>query len=101
MEKQVSVHEREIWVVLIGAIHTEDAELIRPELLGYVAQGYNQFVIDMSQVDYIDSAGIAAFIALHKGVARSGGGVTLKHLKGVVRELFEMTQLGDVFRIQE
>lgn len=101
MKKQVTVEGNLVVVILNGSMYTEDADKLRPELLEYIAKGYSQFSIDMGSLDYIDSAGIATLIAVHKGVSRLGGSITLRRIKGVVKELFEMTRLGEVFQIQD
>lgn len=101
MKKQIFLEENRVLVVLEGAVHTEDADRLRPELMDYILKGHKDFLIDMKNVDYIDSAGIAMLLAVHKQVTRLEGEVTLRHLKGVVKDLFEITQLGTVFVIQE
>ena len=101
MKQQILFEENHVLVVLEGAIYTEDADRLRPELLDYIVKGHKFFLIDMQHVDYIDSSGIAMFLAVQKKVVPLGGGVTLRRLQGVVKELFEITQLQTVFGIQE
>ncbi len=100
MVNKLAVEGNRIIVSLAGAIYTEDAEQLRSELLEYVAAGYSQFLIDMAQVDYLDSAGIATLIALHKSAGRLGGKVTLQGVTGLVKELFVITHLIEVFETQ-
>ena len=100
MNYEFQIENGHIMVLLAGAIYTEDAEKLRGELQEYLAQGYSRFLIDMEQVDYLDSAGIATLIALHKGAGRQGGRVTLRGVNGLVKELFEITLLTEVFEMQ-
>ncbi|WP_378954778.1 STAS domain-containing protein [Pelosinus sp. sgz500959] len=101
MKKQIFFEENRVLVFLVGAIHTEDADRLRPELMDCIAKGHKNFLIDMENVDYIDSAGIAMFLAVQKVVTKLDGKVTLQRLKGGVKDLFEITQLGTVFGIEE
>ena len=101
MKKQVTVDESGVLVKLAGEMYIEDAENLRRELLEYTARGNARLIIDMGDMTYIDSSGIAALIAVHKSAQRVGGSVTLTGLKGVIDELFEVTRLKKVFQIQD
>lgn len=100
MKYSIRVDNQSVLVKLEGMIYTEEADKLRAELLVYTTQGYNCFYIDMSEVQYIDSAGIAALISLQKAAVRLRGKVTLNGIQGVVKELFEMTQMGQIFELR-
>lgn len=48
-------------------------------------------VLDMSELDYIASAGLRALKQLLKVVKKSGGSLVLRGVKDEVMEVFEMT----------
>ena len=56
-------------------------------------------VLDLSNVAYIDSAGLGSLVAILKDVRNSGKTFTLAALKPNVKRIFEMTRLDKVFKI--
>jgi anti-sigma B factor antagonist len=58
-----------------------------------------QLVVDLSQVTYIDSAGLAALIEGMQKVEAYGGKFALASLQETVRSIFEISRLDQVFRI--
>ena len=100
MIKEVTVVNNEVLVTLSGSIYVEEATAIREKLIEYIDKGYKQFVITVSNVDYIDSSGLGVLVAIQKRAIQNGGGVVIKGLQGIVKELFELTRLTKVFEIQ-
>ncbi len=101
LDRQFEVQQERILVELKGCMYEDHAALLGQELSNYVSRGYNTYIIDMSSLDYIDSSGIGVLMAINKLSQRSGGSVTLQGLKGTVRELFEITHLNKVFKLQQ
>ena len=56
--------------------------------------------IDLSNVDYIASAGLRVLVAADKLAAKRGGRMILHHPCDEVMEVFEMTGLSEVFAIE-
>lgn len=56
-------------------------------------------VVDMSNVPYIDSAGLGAMVAILKDARHMGKEIVLLALRQNVKRIFEMTRLDKVFRI--
>jgi len=100
MEKQITIDNKQVVVMLRGSMYVEDAAVLREDLLGHITKGYNTFVLDMSALDYIDSSGLGVLVAINKRALQAGGSVILVGLKGVVKELFELTRLHKIFKIQ-
>ncbi len=66
-----------------------------------VGQGERLFVVDLSGLDYISSAGLRSLLGLLKTVQPQGGNVALCGLTGVVRNVFEVVGFQHVFVIDE
>jgi len=62
-------------------------------------QGYPRIVLNLSQVPFLDSAGLGELIACLKRARQRGGDVRLLRPTLRVRDLLEMTALTRVFRI--
>ena len=58
------------------------------------------FVIDLSKLDYISSAGLRVLVSTEKTAGQRGGSMLLLHPNDEVSEVFDMTGLADVFTIQ-
>ncbi|GAX90651.1 STAS domain-containing protein [Effusibacillus lacus] len=100
MIKDIKVTNDQVIVILTGSIYVGEATVLRERLLEHVERGLRRFVIDMSDVDYIDSSGLGVLVALQKRALQNKGGVVIKGLAGTVKELFELTRLTKVFEIQ-
>ncbi|WP_134702249.1 STAS domain-containing protein [Ammoniphilus sp. YIM 78166] len=100
MIKDIQASHGQVRVCLSGRIYVDVATTIREKLFPYVDQGYKNFIIQLSEVDYIDSSGLGVLVALQKKAVQNGGGVSIQGLRGHVKELFELTRLTRVFDIQ-
>lgn len=58
--------------------------------------GIAKAVIDLSAVPYIDSTGLAFVVELHKSLASRGGQLFLADANRRVREVLEMTRIGEI-----
>lgn len=89
-----------VTVTLTGSLYVEEAAMLREKLISYLEAGERNFFIDLQNVDYIDSSGLGVMVAIQKRALQNGGKVVIRGLKGIVKELFEMTRLTKVFEIQ-
>jgi anti-sigma B factor antagonist len=55
--------------------------------------------VDLAEVNYIDSAGLATLVWLYTSARKQGGDVKLAHLTKRVRGLMQITHLSTVFEI--
>ena len=92
--------DNRIHIILQGTIYVEDAKEMTEKLVALIESGQTRLLIDLSQVEYIDSSGLGMLIRIQKIAVRNGGNVVLKGVQGIVRELFEMTRLTALFHIQ-
>ncbi len=66
-----------------------------------IAQGYRQFVFDMSRLTHIDSTGIGRCIASLNKISHAGGKLYMAGAAGQVREGFRVTRLDRIFRFYD
>ena len=100
MIQETTVTDNHVVVNLSGSIYVEEAAQIRESLIGYIEKGHKTFVVDLGNVDYIDSSGLGTLVGIQKRALQNGGSVIIKNLKGLVKDLFELTRLTKVFEIQ-
>jgi anti-sigma B factor antagonist len=58
------------------------------------------FVVDMTELDYISSAGLGILLATYKRLADSGHTLTLSHMKQHIRRIFNVSGLDKVFPME-
>jgi anti-sigma B factor antagonist len=58
--------------------------------------GIAKAVIDLRDVPYIDSTGLAFVVELHKSLASRGGQLFLADANPRVREVLEITRIGEI-----
>jgi anti-sigma B factor antagonist len=62
-----------------------------------LACGATRFVLNLEQVNYVDSAGLGALIEMHRKTKAKGGSVKLCHLRPNLRQALEMARLLPIF----
>ena len=58
--------------------------------------GITRAIVDLGAVPYIDSTGLAFVVELHKALAGRGGQLLLAKANQRVREVLEMTRIGEI-----
>ena len=64
------------------------------------AEGVTEIVFDFSTLDYISSAGLRVLMTAHKAMASSGGSMKVLHPNAMVKGVFDITGLGDIFNVE-
>ena len=96
------IHERRVGAVTIlalsGRLVLDDGDgLLRERVDALVNSGDVRIVIDFSDLDYVDSAGIGVLIAKYLSVRRKGGSLKLLNLTKRIEDLLSITKLLTVF----
>lgn len=84
-----------------GRLDLQGGRVLREQLVRLVPQSQHLWVIDLAQVDFLDSAGLVALVAGLKAALQSGCRLVLCNLQAPVRIIFELTQLDSVFEVYE
>ena len=100
MTMDIEVRDNQVMIAVSGSIYIEEAANIREQLIGYLEKGYKDFIINMGNVDYIDSSGLGVLVGIQKRALQQGGSVRIQDIRGLVKELFELTRLTKVFGIK-
>ncbi len=105
MEKNASLsgprprQERSNVLPLKGEIDLHVSPSVTASLNQVIEKKPERFVVDLSEVTYIDSAGLAALIQAMQKVEGYGGKFLLAGLQETVRSIFEISRLDQVFQI--
>ncbi|MBM7648217.1 anti-sigma B factor antagonist [Bacillus ectoiniformans] len=100
MKKEIFVQSNQVIIKLYDEFYVEDASSLRESMLPYFEKNYTDYVVDLTNLKYIDSSGLGVLIAIHKKAKANNGNVIIKGMNGAVKELFELTRLTKVFDTQ-
>ena len=76
-----------------------DASDCRHAIRDLVDEGRTRLVMDMSQVEFVDSSGLSVLVSAIKAARAVGGDVVLSGLTPQVQALVELTRLHHLFEI--
>lgn len=83
-------------IVLGDEIHD-----LRDAVRGLVAEGKKKIVLNLADVDYIDSSGVGELVGCFTTVRNAGGELKLLNLTQKVHDVLHVTKLYTVFDIRE
>lgn len=86
-------------IPLEGEIDLHVSPRIAATLSAAVKEKPRNLVVDLAKVSYIDSSGLAALIEAMQSVEKYGGKFALAGLQEMVKPIFEIARLDQVFRI--
>lgn len=77
----------------------EGSALLRKTVRGLLEENRNRLVLNLADVDYIDSSGIGELVSAYTAVKNRGGELKLLHLTKKVHDLLQLTKLYTVFDV--
>jgi len=87
-------------VDLIGRLWILDLPL-RDKIAGLLNEGHRHFVVNLSDVDYIDSSGLGQLVSIWTSIKNRSGHMTLLNPTKRVGKLLQITKLNTIFEILE
>ncbi|MDJ0578873.1 STAS domain-containing protein [Crocosphaera sp.] len=85
-----------------GYLTAANVDSFQQELTNFVTQNsYREFLVDMRQVEFIDSAGLMAIVSAFRLAQRLNKKLSVCCLSPSVRIIFELTQLDRALEIYE
>jgi anti-sigma B factor antagonist len=78
----------------------EGSSMLRRTIRELIDQGHRKIVLNLSDVDYIDSSGIGELVSGYTTVRGVEGEMKLLHLTKRVHDLLQITRLFTVFDVQ-
>jgi anti-sigma B factor antagonist len=88
-------------VELSGEVDLSRSPELRQQLLEMTRQQHRRLVIDLSDVPYMDSSGVATLVEALQAQRKHGGKMVLYGLQPKVQSIFEIARLDMVFTIVE
>ena len=86
-------------VSVTGEADAAVAPLLKTEIFGGFDDGRCHLILDLSQVEFLDSSVLAVFVGAHKRVRRTNGSIQLASPPQKVRHILEVTGLDDILPV--
>ena len=80
-------------VRVVGELDLETAPRLREELVGLVNRGVTELVLDLADLDFIDSSGLSVLIMALKRLRERGGELRLRSVPARARRVLEASGL--------
>lgn len=89
------------WIVLhvVGEVDMATGPQLRQEIVRQVSEGNSRIVIDLENVDFIDSTGLGILVGGVKRAKSNGGDLRCSGLSDNLKEVFNLTGLDSVLAI--
>jgi anti-sigma B factor antagonist len=88
-------------VCLVGEVDASNADELRQSLADLVRQGNTRLLIDLTDVDFIDSTGLGVLLHTVKELRAQRGSLTVACPNPTIRELFELVGHNLLFPVDE
>jgi anti-anti-sigma factor len=86
-------------IELEGEIDLHRSGVVRDQIEPHIAAKDRRIIVDLGNVTYIDSSGLAVLIEAMQRAQAYGGGLALCNLRDAVQHIFSIACLDQVFRI--
>ena len=77
----------------------EETAVLREKLRAEAAAGRKNVILNLAEVDYIDSTGLGTLVICYTSLQKAGGGLKLLNLNRRNIELLVLTKLSTVFEL--
>ena len=84
-------------VITVGAGNM----MLRDIVASLLKEGNKKLLLNLRDVEYIDSAGLGELVKTHTTLERQGGQLKIVNINQKVRDLFKLTGLHKVFDVHE
>jgi len=83
----------------IGRMDVESSPGVRQTILDMVDQNINKVVVDLSQVEFMDSSGLSALVSGMKALRRKEGKLNICNANAQIRTALRLTMLDRVLPV--
>jgi len=84
---------------LKGRLDAASAKDVKDKVASFACEKKVNLVIDMGEIDFIDSSGLGVLVASLRSANKAGGDIKISSLQDQVRTIFELTRLHRLFEI--
>ena len=82
-----------------GKLNSLTAPKLKSELVILKDEGYRNIILDLNQVDFVDSSGLSSILVGNRICKEAGGSFVICALKEQVKKLIKISQLENILNI--
>lgn len=86
-------------VYLEGRLNADSSPEVKALLHQYIKDGTQKIIINLEQVPFIDSSGLASLVSALRLVRENGGNIILCGVQAQAQTIFRLTMLDRIFTI--
>ena len=101
IDKRVGLYEDIVYLQIIGYIDTTTSLELVNHFKELMKNEDYQFVVDMSGVNYVSSAGWGVFVGEIKDIRDNGGDIKIVHMTPEVYDVFEMLEFNRILKVYD
>jgi len=87
-------------LAVAGELDSHSSPQLRTTLLGLVADGDEDVVVDLAGVSFCDSTGLGVLVGAHRRMAASERTLAVRSVRPAVRHLLEVSGLDQVLQVR-
>lgn len=84
-----------------GELDAKAAPEFKERIMEKINQGFHRVLVNLSDITYLDSAGLGVLVSGLKIATRQNGDLRMWGLQEEVRNIFQLTRLNKVFQIYD
>ena len=89
-----------VWILKpVGRIDASCSAQIKDKVLSLIDTGQKNLLIDLGEVDFIDSSGLGTLVSCLNSLKKAGGKLKICDIQENPKQVFEMTRLDRVFEV--
>ncbi|MBQ9239205.1 MAG: STAS domain-containing protein [Treponema sp.] len=97
MELKIRKNGETYIIDVSGELDLYNSYKLKELVTGMIEKNVHTFIINLEQVDYIDSSGVGALIYVYSTAKKLNIRMTLVHIHGSVQKVIEMSKLTAYF----
>lgn len=94
-------HNKIFELHLEGQLDLYKCPELKSKVKNAIEDGYRYFIVDMTDLSYIDSSGIGTLIQISNWLKNRNGVIVFTNIQGNVEKIFELTKLNEFFIIKD
>lgn len=96
---QPSAQNEQVIAKFIGELDSSAAPKFNKELQPVIDAAEKNIVLDMTDLEYISSAGLRTLMMLAKNTTFKGGSISTIGIREEIREIFQLTGFDKIFNL--
>jgi anti-anti-sigma factor len=99
--KEIGAQSDILFIRIRDSLNTVVAYYLQEQLLGLIDQGFRKFLVDLEELEYLSSAGVALFSSVILKLQRQHGKIIFINISDKIYEILRLTRMINIFTVAE